>query len=183
MVKAVLFTNWTYIVVNCYDNIVLQKETKTVKVCINHVFQSSCTFCVTPVVKKRKNKAPIASFGALCNMQLQKEVISMQKQPNYNKSLQYQKAWVKKDVKSKLVTKKCLWLYFNCKNLITKIWCWVLVKLGGGHTNSPELSLLKFLPLNYHHSHFLAITFDFMSFHLGATHFFHSLAVLYQTVQ
>jgi len=34
----------------------------------------------------------------------------------------------------------------------------------GGHTNSPELSLLKFLPLNYYHSHFLATTFDFTSF-------------------
>ena len=26
--------------------------------------------------------------------------------------------------------------------------------------NSPELSLLKFLPLTYHHSHFLAATLD-----------------------
>ena len=38
------------------------------------------------------------------------------------------------------------------------------MKLGGGNTNSPELSLLKFLPLTYHHSHFLAATFDFTSF-------------------
>ena len=30
--------------------------------------------------------------------------------------------------------------------------------------NSPELSLLKFLPLSYHHNHFLAITLDFTSF-------------------
>ena len=30
--------------------------------------------------------------------------------------------------------------------------------------NSPELSLLKFLPLTYHHSHFLAATLDFTSF-------------------
>ena len=35
---------------------------------------------------------------------------------------------------------------------------------GGGNTNSPELSLLKFLPLTYHHSHFLAATLDFTSF-------------------
>ena len=35
-----------------------------------------------------------------------------------------------------------------------------LVPLG----NSPELSLLKFLPLTYHHSHFLAATLDFTSF-------------------
>ena len=30
--------------------------------------------------------------------------------------------------------------------------------------NSPELSLLKFLPLTYHHNHFLAATLDFTSF-------------------
>ena len=30
--------------------------------------------------------------------------------------------------------------------------------------NSPELSLLKFLPLTYHHSHFLVATLDFTSF-------------------
>ena len=42
--------------------------------------------------------------------------------------------------------------------------------------NSPELSLLKFLPLTYHHSHFLAATLDFTSFFttafLGAVPFF-----------
>jgi len=42
--------------------------------------------------------------------------------------------------------------------------------------NSPELSLLKFLPIAYHHSHFLAATLDFTSFFtlafLGAAHFF-----------
>jgi len=32
------------------------------------------------------------------------------------------------------------------------------VKRGEGDTNSPELSLLKFLPLAYNHSHFLAAT-------------------------
>ena len=45
---------------------------------------------------------------------------------------------VKKDVKSKVVV--------------------------GGNTNSPELSLLKIIPLTYHHSHFLAATLDFTSF-------------------
>ena len=44
------------------------------------------------------------------------------------------------------------------------------------HKNSPELSLLKFLPLTYHHSHFLAATLDFTSFFtiafLRAAHFF-----------
>ena len=50
------------------------------------------------------------------------------------------------------------------------------------HKNSPELSLLKFLPLTYHHSHFLAVTLDFTSFFtiafLRAAHFFYSLFVL-----
>ena len=32
------------------------------------------------------------------------------------------------------------------------------------HQNSPELLLLKLLPLTYHHSHFLAATLDFTSF-------------------
>ena len=48
--------------------------------------------------------------------------------------------------------------------------------------NSPELLLLKFLPLTYHHSHFLAATLDFTSFFtiafLRAALFFYSLAVL-----
>ena len=38
-----------------------------------------------------------------------------------------------------------------------------LVPLGQLAQNSPELSLLKFLPLTYHHSHFLAATLDFTS--------------------
>ena len=48
--------------------------------------------------------------------------------------------------------------------------------------NSSKLLLLKFLPLTYHHSHFLAATLDFTSFFtiafLRAAHFFYSLAVL-----
>ena len=56
-----------------------------------------------------------------------------------------------------------------------------LVPLGQLAQNSPELSLLKFLPLTYHHSHFLAATLDFTSFltiaFLGAALFFYSLAV------
>ena len=39
-----------------------------------------------------------------------------------------------------------------------------LVPLGQLAQNSPELSLLKFLPLTYRHSHFLAATLDFTSF-------------------
>jgi len=49
---------------------------------------------------------------------------------------------------------------------------------GEGYTNSAELLLLKFLPLAYYHSHFLATTLDFGSFFttafLGAAHFFYS---------
>ena len=37
---------------------------------------------------------------------------------------------------------------------------------GGGNANSPELLLVKFLPLTYHHSHFLATTLD-VFFHPG----------------
>jgi len=38
------------------------------------------------------------------------------------------------------------------------------VKRGEYNTNSPELLLLKFLPLAYNHSHFLATTLDFTSY-------------------
>jgi len=55
------------------------------------------------------------------------------------------------------------------------------VKHEEGNTNSPELSLLKFLLLPYHHIHILAATLDFTSFFtmafLGAAHFFYSWAV------
>ena len=64
------------------------------------------------------------------------------------------------------------------KILITTI----QVNFCAASQNLPELSLLKFLPLTYHHSHFLAATLDFTSFFtiafLRATHFFYSLAVL-----
>jgi len=53
------------------------------------------------------------------------------------------------------------------------------MKHGEGNTNLPELSLLKFLPLACHHSHFLAATLGFTSLlktkaFLGAEHFFYS---------
>jgi len=38
------------------------------------------------------------------------------------------------------------------------------VKHGEGNTTLPELSLLKFLLLTYHPSHFLAAILDFTSF-------------------
>jgi len=69
------------------------------------------------------------------------------------------KGIVKKDVKSK-----------------------VAASFGEGNTNSPELSLLKILPLAYHHSHFLAAILDFTSFFtmafLGPHIFFYSWVVL-----
>jgi len=53
-----------------------------------------------------------------------------------------------------------------------------------GSTNSHELSLLKFLPLAYYHSHFLAATLDFTSFFttafLGASHFLHLGCFIFQ---
>jgi len=57
----------------------------------------------------------------------------------------------------------------------------LVLKLEEGYKNSLELSLLKILPLNYRHSHFLAATLishHFSSRLFGATHFFHCLAVL-----
>jgi len=52
-------------------------------------------------------------------------------------------------------------------------WCQILVKRGEGNTNSPELSLLKILPLA---CHFLAATLNFTYFStmvfLGAAPFF-----------
>jgi len=46
------------------------------------------------------------------------------------------------------------------KNLMMTI----QVKLVQEATCSPELLLLNFYPLTYHHSHFLATTFDFATF-------------------
>ena len=51
--------------------------------------------------------------------------------------------------------------YFNNDN--EGIWCRLVLA-----QNSSELSLLKFLPLTYHHSHFLAATLDFTSFFIIA---------------
>ena len=89
---------------------------------------------------------------------------------------------VKKDVKSKVAAKK-----YGCdgrlmvKILITTIQV-NFVPIDQAAPNSPELSLLKFLPLTYHHSHFLAATLEFTSFFtiafLRAALFFYSLAVL-----
>jgi len=65
------------------------------------------------------------------------------------------------------------------KILLTIIQANLLVKRGVG--NLPELSLLKFLLLTYHHNHFLAATLDFTFFFtmafLGAAHFLYCWAV------
>ena len=57
-----------------------------------------------------------------------------------------------------------------------KLCCLLQVSLGYSAPNSPELSLLKLLPLTYYHSHFLATTLDFTSFFtmafFGAAPFF-----------
>jgi len=56
-----------------------------------------------------------------------------------------------------------------------------LVKCGEGNTNSPKLLLLKFLPLAYHHNHFLAITLGFTFFSQWPSsepHTFYSWTVL-----
>jgi len=50
------------------------------------------------------------------------------------------------------------------------------VERGEGNTNSAELSLLKFLRLAYHHSHFLAAALD-ITFFTTAFLLFYSWAV------
>ena len=87
---------------------------------------------------------------------------------------------MKKDVKSKVAARNGCDGRLMVKILITTIQV-NLVPLGQLAQNSPELSLLKFLPLTYHHSHFLAATLDFTSFFTiafsRAALLFYSLAV------
>ena len=69
------------------------------------------------------------------------------------------------------------------KGLITTIQVNLVPNPSGEvNANSPELSELKFLPLTYHHSYFLATTLDFTSFFilafLRAALLFYSLAAL-----
>ena len=64
------------------------------------------------------------------------------------------------------MAQKWLWWSDNGKifnsNNSNEFWCRFPVR--GGNTNSPELLLLKILPLSDHHSHFWATTFDFTTF-------------------
>jgi len=112
------------------------------------------------------------------NMQLQKEVI-----PIKNSQV------VKKCAAPKsLGEKRCeIRGGGRCDNnsvakiLIMKIQVNLVPSLGGGHTNLPELSLLKFLPLNYYHSHFWLpslISHLFSPRLFGAAYFFYSLNIL-----
>ena len=80
--------------------------------------------------------------------------ISNKKQPSCKKrSAALEKAMVKKYVKSKVAAKNGCDGRLMVKILITTIQV-NLVPLGQLAQNLPELSLLKFLPLTYHHSHF-----------------------------
>jgi len=76
------------------------------------------------------------------------------------------KGSMKKVVKSKVAAQKWLWWSDNGKifnsNNSSEFWC--RFPAGGGNTNSPELLLLKILPLSDHHSHCWAATFDFTTF-------------------
>ena len=68
------------------------------------------------------------------------------------KSMRPQKAWVKKDVKSKMAAKNGCDNSSMAKILIMTIQVNLCVLLQDSVPNSPEFSLLKFLPLNYYHS-------------------------------
>jgi len=78
----------------------------------------------------------------------------IQNSPSVKKVCSPQEGHCEKDVKSKVADKK--WLCHG-KILIMTIQVNLVPNPSGeGNTNSPELSLLKFLPLTSHHSHFLA---------------------------
>ena len=106
---------------------------------------------------------------------MQKEMKSNPKQSSCKKCVALKKATVKKDVKSRWQPRN------GCDGRLMVRILMMAIQVKR-HKNSPELPLLKFLPLTYHHSHFLATTLDFTSFFiiafLRAAHFFYSLAVL-----
>ena len=99
---------------------------------------------------------------------------STQKPPNCKKRCgPCKKRQHEKVVKSKMAAQKWPWWSDNGKifnsNNSGEFWC--RFPIGGGNTNSPELLLLKILPLSDHHDHFWAATFDFTTF-LHVLHFF-----------
>jgi len=76
-----------------------------------------------------------------------------------------QECCCEKDVKSKVAVKNGCDGRLKAKILIMTIKVNLVLNCGGeGSTNSPELSLLIFILLAYHHSHFLADSLDFTSF-------------------
>jgi len=107
--------------------------------------------------------------------------ISTQKQPNCKKRCgPCKKGCMKKVVKSKVVTQKWLWWSDNGKNFNNNISGKFVLPppTGNRHQNSPEMLLLKILPLSDHHSHFWAATFDFITFFHAA--FLHELHLFLQ---
>jgi len=116
---------------------------------------------------------------AINSMQLQKEVKS---NPSCKKKCEApKKAIVKKDVKSKVVTKKWLDSWLMAKNLIMTIQVNLVPNPSEATPNSLELLLLKFLLLTYHQ----AISWPPLGFHiffhyglLGGCTLFYSWAVL-----
>jgi len=81
---------------------------------------------------------------------------------------------MKKVVKSKVAAQKWLWCSDNSKifNNNNSGEFVLHPPTGNRHRNSPELLLLKILPLSDHHSHFWAATFDFTTFFAWAIPFF-----------
>ena len=88
-----------------YNYYIIESKIVEVLKIVFKFFSSSCG-------KYKKNrlvkKAPKPAIDWLCNIQIQKEVISNQKQPSCKKGAAAKKAMVKKDVKSKVAAKKWL---------------------------------------------------------------------------
>ena len=89
------------------------------------------------------------------------------------------KGSMKKVVKSKVAVQKWLWWSDNGKifNNNNSVEFLLPLPTGNCHQNSPELLLLKILPLSDHHSYFWAATFDFTTFFMLP--FFHGPNLLY----
>ena len=106
----------------------------------------------------------VACKKAKIQVKLQKEVKSTQEKPNCKKRCGPCKkaAWKKLWNQRWKLRSSCGGLIM-AKFLITTIQA-NFGPVGGGYTNSPELLLLKILPLSDHHSHFWAATFDFTTF-------------------
>jgi len=94
-------------------------------------------------------------------------LIQKKNSPAVKKCAAPKKAIAKKDVKSKVAAKNGWDGRLIAKILITPIQlnlCCLSTFHYDSAPNSPELLLLKFLLLTYHHSHFLVTTLDFTFF-------------------